>query len=472
MKPKNIHISLFLCLFCFLLSNASARQEFDREAGIVTQNLQEIIDRAEENAIVVLQQGIYYGPVIINKPITLDGGGKAIIDGQNKGTAITVRSNGVKIKNLKVINCGDRHDMIDAAVALFDSSNCEITNIKTENCLFGINLQNSHNNLIRDNYITSKPYELGLRGDGIWVWWSDNNIFTGNKLANVRDFVIWYSMGNIIEKNVGINSRYSLHFMFSDVNYVRNNYYENNSVGIYNMYSNGIMIENNTIKRSLGAAGIGIGLKEASNTIVKNNRILYCSRGIGVDQSPFEPDTFNYFINNEIIFNNEAVSFVTDGTRVNNVFEGNIFKSNIMDVAVSGTRGVAKGFWKMNYWDRYEGFDNDRNGIGDTPHRQYIYADQLWIGNPALQFFRGSVVMTFLDFLERLAPFSAPEFVLQDDMPLLNPIEYKWKDEEPIKKKLIERIATSKLMKLRRGREGGIPLPPGEHAVSSESTAH
>ena len=57
--------------------------------------------------------------------------------------------------------------------------------------------------------------------------------------------------------------------MFSDVNYVRNNHYENNSVGIYNMYSNGIVIENNTIVRSMGATGIGIGLKEASETIVK-----------------------------------------------------------------------------------------------------------------------------------------------------------------------------------------------------------
>lgn len=128
-------------------------------------------------------------------------------------------------------------------------------------------------------------------------------------------------MGNTIENNIGKNCRYSLHFMFADVNYVRNNYFENNSVGVYNMYSTGIMIENNTIIRSLGATGMGIGLKEASETVVKNNKILYCSRGIAVDESPFEPDTKNYFINNEIVFNNEAVTFVTDGTRVNNVFE-------------------------------------------------------------------------------------------------------------------------------------------------------
>lgn len=469
---QKVYRWLLLCLFCLLLGNASAKQDPSiTEIGtdVITQNLQEIIDRAEDNATIVLEPGLYLGPVVINKPVTIDGKGRATVDGQKKGTVITIMSNGVKIKNLRIINTGGRYDMIDAAIALFDSSHCEITNNKIEKSLFGINLQNSHYNLIKDNEISSMPYDLGLRGDGIWVWWSDNNIFSGNRIINARDFVVWYSMGNTIENNVVINCRYSLHFMFSDVNYVRNNYYENNSVGIYNMYSNGIVIENNTIKRSLGATGMGIGLKEASDTLIKGNKIIYCSRGLGVDTSPFEPDTFNYFINNELIFNNEAVSFVTDGTRVNNVFEGNIFKSNIIDVAVSGTRGVAKGFWKNNYWDRYEGFDFDKNGIGDTPYRQYIYADQLWVSNPVLKFFRGSVVMTFLEFLQRLAPFSAPELALQDDEPLFNPVEYKWKDEEMIMKKLRERILTSKLLEERRGRKGEVPLPFGEYAVSSET---
>lgn len=459
---------IFLCLGLFLLNDTYAKEGSDTPA--VKGNLQDIIDRTEDNGILLLEPGTYIGPITINKPITIDGKGKAIIDGQKKGTIITIKgTKNVKIKNLKIINTGDRHDLIDAAVALIDSSDCEISNNKIENSLFGINLQNSHRNLIKDNKITSMPYDLGLRGDGIWTWWSDNNIFSGNEIKNARDFVVWYSLGNVIENNKGINCRYSLHFMFSDVNYVKGNYYENNSVGIYNMYSNGIVIENNTIVRSLGATGMGIGLKEASDSLIKNNRILYCSRGIGVDTSPFEPDTYNYFINNKIIFNNEAVSFVTDGTRINNFFEGNIFKWNIIDVTVSGTRGRIKGFWKNNYWDKYEGFDSNKDGFGDTPHKYYIYSDQLWISNPALKFFRGSIVMTFLEFLQRLAPFSQPELALQDDMPLFRPVEYKWKDEEMIRNKLYERLTTSRLLEERRGRKGQVPLPFGEYAVSSET---
>lgn len=445
---------LLVTLLCLVLGPAVSGQP-----GPGYKALQELIDRAEDDAVITLDPRIYPGPLTIHKRVTIEGNGKAIIDGQNRGTVITIKAKGARIRGLKIINSGDRYDMLDAAITLADSTNSEIVNNRIENCLFGINLQNSRNNLIQGNRISSKPYDLGLRGDGIWVWWSDNNTFLNNEIVDSRDFVIWYSMGNTIEKNIGKNCRYSLHFMFSDINYVRNNYFENNSVGIYNMYSNGIIIEDNTILRALGTTGTGIGLKEASDSIVKNNKILYCSRGIVVDESPFEPVSKDFFINNEIIFSNQAVTFVTDGTRVNNIFEGNIFKWNIQDVAVSGTRGVSKGFWKRNYWDKYQGFDKDSNAVGDTPYRYYIYADQLWLNNPALEFFRGSLVMTFLDFLQRLAPFSQPELALIDTEPLMRPDKPVWKEEEAVKKELKERIARSSLLQERRGGKGPAPLP-------------
>lgn len=460
---------LALVLLCLLLATIAARENDPSPprgerggAAYIAYTLQELVDRAEKNATLALKPGIYVGPAVIDKPLVIDGNGQAIVDGRKQGTVITIKADGVKIKNLRIINSGDRHDLIDAAIALINSAQCEITNNTIEQCLFGIKLHGSRNNLIKENRISSLPCELGLRGDGIWAWWSDYNTFIGNTIDQARDFVVWYSMGNIIERNRVMNCRYSLHFMFSDVNYVRNNHYENNAVGIYNMYSTGIVIERNTVQRSPGATGMGIGLKEASETIVKNNRILYCSRGIGVDQSPFEPDTYNYFIGNELVFNNEAVSFVTDRTRVNNVFEGNIFKWNMQDVAVSGTRGLAKGIWRQNYWDRYEGFDMNGDGIGDMPYRQYIYADQLLIDNPALQFFRGAVAATFLEFLYRLVPFSEPELALVDGEPLRSSAHYIWQDEEEVQGRLNERISKSSLIQERRGKGGAIPYPPPE----------
>ncbi len=84
-----------------------------------------------------------------------------------------------------------------------------------------------------DNYITSKKQDLGLRGDGIRLWYSHDNQILSNELYKTRDFVVWYSSGNIIEKNHGSYNRYSLHFMYAGRNLVKNNLFEYSSVGIF-----------------------------------------------------------------------------------------------------------------------------------------------------------------------------------------------------------------------------------------------
>ena len=70
-----------------------------------------------------------------------------------------------------------------------------------------------------------------------------------------------------------------------------------------------------------------------------------------------------------------------------------------------------------NYWDNYAGFDRNGDNIGDTPHQVYQYADQLWVYNPDVKFFYGSPVMSLLNFLAKLAPFTKPLFLLEDDKP-------------------------------------------------------
>ena len=61
--------------------------------------------------------------------------------------------------------------------------------------------------------------------------------------------------------------------------------------------------------------------------------------------------------------------------------------------------------------------DGNGDGVGDTPHQLMAYADQIWMELPVARFFRSSPVMELLDFLERLAPFSAPDLILRDEKP-------------------------------------------------------
>ena len=97
--------------------------------------------------------------------------------------------------------------------------------------------------------------------------------------------------------------------MYAGKNYVRNNTYKFNSVGIFFMYSKDTVATGNTIQSSLGATGMGIGLKDVSNFTLKDNTVIYNATGIYIDRSPFEPDTQNWIENNRVLYNSQAIHF-------------------------------------------------------------------------------------------------------------------------------------------------------------------
>lgn len=399
--------NLFLVFLFLLLSTL--------EANV----LQNAINNAPAGSILKLPAGVYQGKITINKPLSIIGKEDGvIIDGMNEGTVITTEGSYITLKNLQIINSGSRNDQIDAAIKMTKGKQCEISDCIIKDTLFGIDLQMINNSIVANNYITSKDLSLGLRGDGLRIWYSNDNIIKKNSLIKSRDMVVWYSHGNLIEENYGEHNRYSLHFMYAGKNIVKNNKYKYNSVGIFFMYSKDTIATGNVIKSSLGATGMGIGLKDVSNFTLKDNTIIYCAQGIYIDRSPFEPDTNNWIENNKILYNSEALHF--HSLSENNVIKQNVIMGNIEDI-VNDSRGskTNENVIVSNFWDNYNGFDRDNNNIGDTPHRVYQYADQLWVYNPDVKFFYGSPVISLLNFLAKLAPFTKPLFLLEDEKPIV-----------------------------------------------------
>ena len=381
--------------------------------------LQEAIDNAPQGSILKLPAGVYKGNIEINKPITIMGKEDGvIIDGMGKGTVIKIKGSYITLKNLTIRNSGELHHQLDAGIRMIEGKQNEISNCIIEDCLFGIDAQMISNSIISNNKITSKDLGLGLRGDGLRLWYSNDNLVKKNSLIKSRDMVVWYSHGNIIEENYGEYCRYSLHFMYAGKNIVRNNNYKFNSVGIFFMYSKDTIATGNIIKSSLGATGMGMGLKDVSNFTIKDNTMIYCAQGLYIDRSPFEPDTQNWITGNKVLYNAEALHF--HSMSENNVIKKNIFMGNIEDI-VNDSRGAKTNENDIvgNYWDNYEGFDKNGDNIGDTSHKVYQYADQLWIYNPSVKFFYGSPVISLLNFLAKLAPFSKPLFLLEDEKPLI-----------------------------------------------------
>jgi nitrous oxidase accessory protein len=181
------------------------------------------------------------------------------------------------------------------------------------------------------------------------------------------------------------------------------------------MYTARVHLRNNIISHATGAAGMAIGFKEASDSDIDNNEVIYCAVGVGSDLSPFEPETTIRFTNNRFAYNGIAIRFTSE--LGGNILSDNTFEGNLTDVIQVGRGKAASNEWRGNYFADYQGFDRNADGIGDTPHELYAYADQIWIERPAAQFFKTAPVLELLDFLERLAPFSSPELQLKDDTP-------------------------------------------------------
>jgi nitrous oxidase accessory protein len=375
---------------------------------------QELVDATPDGALLSPAPGVYAGPVEIRRPIRIDGRGEVAIDAGGRGSVVRILTDGASLRGLVLRGSGENHDTLDAGVQVRGNGNT-VEDSVIENCLFGVDLQQSKRNAIRRNRIRSKPLPLGVKGDAIRLWYSFENEIVGNEISDVRDVVVWYSSDNLIAENSVSGSRYALHFMYSQRNRVERNRYAGNMVGIFLMYSDGVEIRGNRITGSVGATGMGIGFKESSDVLVEANAIIYCARGIYLDISPYEPDTTNRFASNRIAYNGVGVEFHSDWH--GNVFRDNDFDGNFTQVAVRGGGGANDHLWEGNRWDDYRGFDRDGDGRGDTPYELYAYADRIWMQVPPAAFFRGSPLFEAIDFLDRLAPFTEPTMILRDSTP-------------------------------------------------------
>lgn len=388
-------------------------------ASVYAGTLQDAIDSAPEGSEVLLSDGLYEGPVTVSKKITIrakDGG--AFVKGNGTGSVITVKAEGVSIEGLNISGSGESHEAADACIAVKSVNGVRVAGNIMRDCLFGINFESSNRGYIENNDIKSKNFSLGLKGDGIRLWYSHSNTIKNNKMTDIRDMVFWYSSGNIIEGNVITDSRYSLHFMYADRNIITGNTYENNSVGIFLMYSHGSRIIGNKVVNSSGPFGIGIGFKEVSDCVVEDNTLMYNARGFYLDQSPYQPGTTNTFKNNKILYN--TVGIQLHGITIGSSFDGNIFDGNIDSLSNdTPSSNLAVNTWNNNYWDDYEGFDRNKDGFGDTPYEHLVYVDKIMQFNPNLKLFYGSPVLSLLNFLAKLIPFSEPERLATDNNPVI-----------------------------------------------------
>ena len=98
------------------------------------------------------------------------------------------------------------------------------------------------------------------------------------------------------------------------------------------------------------------------------------------------------------------------------VVENNNFRHNTFDVGTNGS--LVLNTFNSNYWDKYDGYDLDKNKFGDIPYRPVsLYAMIVEQNPPAMILFR-SMMTSLLDKTEKILPSLTPEN-LKDEHPLM-----------------------------------------------------
>ena len=378
---------------------------------------QALIDATPTGATLRPPPGVYAGPATISRQIIIDGGGKVTVDGGGTGSVLIMNTSGAVVRGLRLTNSGDSHDRVDTGIALTGNGN-RIEDNQIDNALFGISLKQADQNILRRNRIRSKPAELAMRGEAIRLWYSMDNLVEANDIDQARDVTLMNSPRNRVVGYVIRNSRYGIHLIFSPDSAVERNALTHTATGIVVLNSDRVQVRRNRIFHSLGVSGAGLAFKKSAEGLAEDNEIVHCAVGVLAD-SPIEQADKTVLRGNRIVHNATGIQF--SGERGGHVLHGNSFENNLIHVSMMfGSGDAGKNDWRGNYWDDYQGFDRNHDGIGDTPHEMHIYADRIWMEIPQARFFRNSPVLELLDFLERLAPFSAPDMILRDSAPLFN----------------------------------------------------
>ena len=378
--------------------------------------LREGIKTAKDGDTILLNKGIYKeGNIIINKAVCLVGIDGPVLDGENKNEILTLTGKNIMIKGIHFANAGYSSMNDYAALKIIDATNILIENNSIINASFGIHLANTINSVIRNNTIKGNDKSEHLSGNGIHLWKCADMLVENNSIQGHRDGIYFEFVtqstiqNNLSEKNI----RYGLHFMFSSNDNYFNNTFRNNGAGVAVMYSHKVKMEGNKFEMNWGPSSYGILLKDISDSYIQHNTFFKNSVGIHMEGSSRIDVSKNIFKENGWALKVQA------SCDDNNFFQNNFF-GNSFDVATNGSLVLNKFY--NNYWDKYEGYDLNKDGIGDVPYHPVSMYSMIVEQNPNSLILLRSFMVSLLDKAEKAIPSLASENLV-DDKPMIKSIK-------------------------------------------------
>lgn len=407
---NGITISVFL--ICSFICNAKTIRVGKQQA---IKTIQQAIQIAVKGDTVLVDAGLYHEKnLIINKTIFLIGINHPVLDGEHLYEIISIKADAVVVDGFKVIHSGVSSIEDFAGIKIYNSRDVIIKNNILEDTFFGIYSQYGTNCTIEKNTLTANSKEEQQAGNGIHCWKSDSLRIIANTISGHRDGIYFEFVTNsVIWRNTSFNNlRYGLHFMFSNDDAYITNIFKNNGAGVAVMFSNHVKMFNNYFEENWGDASYGLLLKEISDGYINNNHFTKNTTGIhmeGASRMAMEKN----------VFDNNGWALKIQASCMDIVLTKNNFISNTFDVGTNGS--LVLNTFNNNYWDKYDGYDLNKDKIGDIPYRPVsMYSMIIEQNPPAMMLFR-SFMTSLLDKTEKIIPTLTPEN-LKDNHPLMKPL--------------------------------------------------
>ena len=361
------------------------------------------ISAASAGDTVLVMPGTYaeYG-LVIDKAIALVGRGNPVIDAQERGEIITVVHDGCAISGLTLRNVGTSFIEDRAAIRLKNVNGVRVSGNRIERAFFGIYAEHCTNVAIRDNILAGPGGREVSTGNGIHLWYCKNADIEDNEIRGHRDGIYFeFVEDSRIARNLSThNIRYGLHFMFSHHDSYFHNIFAENGAGVAVMYTQYVTMVGNTFEHNWGSSSYGLLLKDIRDSEIRHNHFVRNTVGLYAEGS-------NRIVieENEFTGNGYAVRIMANS--MDNAFRGNNFVGNAFDV-VTNSRQSFNSF-DANYWSEYDGYDLDKDGVGDVPHHPVRLFSLLVEKAPPSVVLLSSLFVVLVDTAERVMPVFTPE---------------------------------------------------------------
>ncbi len=406
--------NVLLSLLCSITTLVSQSKTIHVGADKPVRSIKVAIMASVAGDSIIIHKGLYKeGNIIIPHPLVIVGNNLPVLDGELKYEVLSIKSSYVTIKGLQLQNSG-RAAMDDpGAIKIYDAQHVIIENNVLINNYFGVYLQYAKHCIIKNNRISASQKEEHQSGNGVHCWKSDSLQIIGNSIFGHRDGIYFeFVTHSVIWRNIAhYNLRYGLHFMFSNDNGYFTNYFKANGAGVAVMFTKKVVMINNTFEENWGDASYGVLFKELSDCYLSGNKFLNNTTGIFFDGS-------NRIRAERNVFRGNGWGMRMQANCMDNYIEQNNFVGNTFDVTTNGS--LTLNYFTANYWDKYQGYDLDKNKHGDLPYHPLSLYSVIIEKNPPAMILYQSFIVNLLDKSEKIIPSLTPENFV-DKTPAMSP---------------------------------------------------